>query len=341
MIKQSLFIFSVISIITSGHAETVDALIAEALTNNVELKFYEKQVTVLPQSTKADSPTIGQPLKFPSSSAFRRAVLNLDTSLAQLYLREFRFVLASQVRLLAIKYQAAMEINSMANRLATTTNRLIKMLEERPAAGMQAIIERQILESASLPYLREVADTNVQMKLIRTELNGLLGREIDAQLNVSSSPILPEKTPSTATTTPLLLKIREAEIVRGLAALNAASEIEDFEVGGWFTREGLGAFEAVSGITRPNSNAGTTVIQTKERFFDDAKRKLERETRQREFAAQVAREVVAAIPARVIENLQSASELAERQYRVGALDINLLIEIHRQLLDALKAYNPP
>ena len=35
--------------------------------------------------------------------------------------------------------------------------------------------------------------------------------------------------------------------------------------------------------------------------------------------------------------MQSASDLAERQYRVGALGVNLLIEAHREYLDALQA----
>ena len=49
-----------------------------------------------------------------------------------------------------------------------------------------------------------------------------------------------------------------------------------------------------------------------------------------------AREVVKSIPPTLIENLQKASDLAERQYRVGALGVNLLLETHREYLEALK-----
>ena len=66
---------------------------------------------------------------------------------------------------------------------------------------------------------------------------------------------------------------------------------------------------------------------------------MKRETTQRQAALKAAREVVNAIPPKLITNLQAASDLAERQYRVGALGVNLLIEIHREYLDALEARN--
>jgi outer membrane protein, heavy metal efflux system len=315
-----------------------EQLVTLALSDNPELRFYEQQVSALPKPLSAKLPIIAQPLDLPSRESFRRAVLTLDASLARLYLALFRFALAGTVRLKAMEYQSATESASTASDLASRISALVKMLEERPAAGVQALIERRILEGAALPFLRQAAEANVKRDLLRTELNGLIGRQANEELGVTGSFALPSESPD-QTDEPLLLKIREAEIARGLVGLDAASEIESFAVGGWFTREGLGASEVVAGLTRPGATTGSTFGETKTRLLEDARAKFARETAQRRAAAKAAGEVAAAISPELIENLRGASDLAERQYRVGALGVNLLIEAHREYLDALRSRN--
>ena len=194
--------------------------------------------------------------------------------MARLYFAVFRFVLAGTVRLKAMEYQAATESASTASDLAARISSLVKMLEERPAAGVQALIERRILEGAALPFLRQAAEANVKRELLRAELNGLVGRQANEELSVTGNFGLPSESPDQTVDEPLLLKIREAEIARGLVGLDAASEVESFTVGGWFTREGLGANDAVAGITRPGSTAGSAMGETRTRLFDDARRQV-------------------------------------------------------------------
>ena len=259
--------------------------------------------------------------------------------LAGLYLAEFRFVLGGTLRLKAMEYQAATESASTASDLASRISALVKMLEERPAAGVQALIERRILEGAALPFLRQASEADVRRELLRRDLNSLIGRQANEDLSVTGGFALPSEVPEPMVGEPLLLKIREAEIARGLVGLDAASEIEPFAVGGWFTREGLGANETVAGVTRPGATAGSTIGETKARLLADARAKLARETAQRRAAAKAARDVAKAISPKLIENLRGASDLAERQYRVGALGVNLLIEAHREYLDAVQTRN--
>ncbi|HEY5707234.1 MAG TPA: hypothetical protein VIS96_16870 [Terrimicrobiaceae bacterium] len=336
-----VFVLAVLTVSTfaenTARALAPQELVALALSDNPELRFYEQQVSALPKPSNVRSPIIPQPLDFPSQGNFRRAVLNLDEGLARLYLAEFRFALAGTVRVKAMEYQAATEKAATASDLAARISALVKMLEERPAAGVEALIERRILEGAALPFVRQAAEANVRTKLLRTELNGLLGRQANEALTVSESFVLPPEAPGrTAGDESLLLKIREEEIARGLVGLDAASEVESFAVNGWFTREGLGASEAMAGITRPGATAGSTVGATKTRLLDDARAKLARETSQRQAAVKAAREVAEAMTSKLIENLRTASDLAERQYRVGALGVNLLIEAHREYLEALE-----
>ncbi|MDX2081262.1 MAG: hypothetical protein SFU53_10800 [Terrimicrobiaceae bacterium] len=337
---MKLLFLSALTVLTAitVRAETADSLVAEALKNNPELRFYTAQIAALPKTTQSAAPKIPFPLDFPSREKFRAAVLNLDKELAQLYLDEFRFALAGTVRLKAMEYQTATETASSASDLAARTGALVKMLEERPAAGVAAVIERRILEGASLPFVRTAAEEKVKKALLRAELNGLLGRKPDAELDVQGSIVLPPKS-SGDSADPLIVKIREAEIARGLAGLDAAIAIEAYGIGPWFTRDGLGASEPLSGMTLPGSTAGSNPADRRKRLIEDTRAKLDRELMVRTVALDAAREVASQIPAKLIEDLKSASDLAERQYRVGALGVNILIEAHREYLDALEARN--
>ncbi len=170
---------------SSVRSFTPEELVPIALSDNPELLFYKQQVSALPKPSNAKLPIIAQPLDFPSRESFRRAVLNLDAGLARFYLAVFRFVLAGTVRLKAMEYQAATESASTASDLAARISALVKMLEERPAAGVQALIERRILEGAALPFLRQAAEANVKRELLRAELNGLVGRQANEELSVT------------------------------------------------------------------------------------------------------------------------------------------------------------
>lgn len=346
--KKLMFLLALTAVsaaVADDSAHTPGELAAIALSENPELQFYKKLVAALPEPVQISAPVIVQPLAFPSREKFRRTVLNLDAGLARLYLAEFRSVLAGEVRLKAMEYQAATESAAAAEDLAHRISALVEMLKKRPSAGVESLIERRILEGSALPFVRQAAESSLRAKHLRVELNGLLGRKADAPLAVAGSFVdaegfvLPPKATPSDPAKSLLLKIREGEIARGLVGPDAASEAEAYAIGGWFTREGLGATEALEGITRPGGTAGATFQQTQERLIDDARRKIARATSRRKVALQAARDVVTAMPPGLVENLRSASNLAERQYRVGALGVNLLLEIHREYLNALQARN--
>jgi len=318
---------------------TPGQLVKEAVDNNPELRFYEKQVLGLPRATAVETPAVARPLDFPSRVAFRNAVLDIDAGLARLYLDEFRFVLGGEVRLKSMEYQAATETATVAQDLATRITSLVKMLEGRPAAGIESLIERRILEAAALPFVKQAAESSLRASLLRIELNGLLGRVPDSALTVTGSfEPLPEITAEKSKAL-LLLSRREAEIDRGLLGAEAASGVEAFSVGGWFTREGLGSYGTSDGLTHPGTTSGGTPAETRARLIEDARGKLAAEVARRRLAAGAALDVWKSLPPNLIENLQKASDLAERQYRVGSLDVNLLIETHREYLEALKTRN--
>jgi cobalt-zinc-cadmium efflux system outer membrane protein len=320
-------------------AETPDQLATLAASGNPELRFYEKQVAALPKPLDLTAPEIAQPLDFPSREAFRAAVLDLDAGLARLYLEQFRFVLAGETRLRAMEFAAASEEAAIAKDLADRISALVKMLAERPSAGVESLIERRILEGAALPFVKDAAELSLRAKLLKAEINGLTGQSADAELSVTDAFDPPHGVTTSTPTDGLLQKIRTAEIERGISGLGSASEIEAFSVGGWFTRGGIGAADPLAGVTHPRATSGSTSAQIKKRLLADAQSKLTRESARRELALEAAMQVVTAVPPKLIENLAAASDLAERQYRVGALGVNQLIEIHHEYLNAVRARN--
>lgn len=316
--------------IIHGQAETPDQLAEEALRANPELRYYE---SLLAGSAKGSPPVLTQPLNFRSAEALRDALLNQDKPLAALYLAEFRFALAAEVKLRAIAYQGTTESAAVATDLAARVQALAKMLEQRPAAGTESIIERRILEGASLPFVRTAATEKLEAEQGRLELNALLGRTPEAPLVVTDAFALPSPDDLPSPAQRLLMAQREAELARGLTGFDPITATEKFTAGGWFTQEGLGAFEPLETVTQP-AGARTTQL---ERLRADAQRRLDRELARRTMAYRGALEVAQAAPPDLIKNLGAAAELADRQYRVGALSSNLLIEVNREWLDTLEA----
>ena len=138
---------------------------------NPEWKFYSAQVAALPDPLKIEVPIVGQPLEFPSRDKMRAAVLGLDAGLARLYLAEFREVLESDARLKAMEYASSSHIAGVAADLAERISALVKMLDERPAAGVGELVERRILEGAAIPFVTQAAEFKVRAEILKNEIN--------------------------------------------------------------------------------------------------------------------------------------------------------------------------
>ncbi len=327
-------VFALLVSCSVSRAETIEALIEAGTGHNPELAFYEKQIAALPKPI-ADAPTIPQPLDFPGRHQLRTAIFDLDAPLANLHLERFRFVLAGEIRLKAMELQAASEIAGFAAELSDRISALVKMLEKRPAAGAQELIERRILEGAAFPFAKEASRARVEANRIRRELNGLLGREPHAELVLEGGFILPSKVQTPVPMSGsgnLLARLRAAEIERELSGLEAA-EAEAFAVTPWFMRKESG--DPLGGFTRPAGIGGSSLAGRQARLLEDARDKIEREQSRLLEASEADREIAALIPEKLIGGLKAAAELADRQYRAGALPVSLVLEVNREALNAI------
>lgn len=337
-ILRFIICFIALTLVSSFAAAPKEIAESVALVNP-EWKFYSAQVAALPDPLKIEVPIVGQPLEFPSRDKMRAAVLGLDAGLARLYLAEFREVLESDARLKAMEYAASSHIAGVAADLAERISALVKMLDERPAAGVGELVERRILEGAAIPFVTQAAEFKVRAEILKNEINGLLGGEGGEPLDIVMEDSLPPEVVEDAPDSPLILEIRRACLDRGVGGPDAGMDLEDFEIGGWFSHDGLGAIGAASGLMRPGTTAGETTDARRARLLDDARRKFDQIRAQRIIAFEAAMKAARSIPAELTENLRAASDLAERQYRVGALGVSQLVEIHREYLNVLISRN--
>lgn len=324
----------------------IEALVAEAMKNNPELAFYEAELGAIRsgKSRKSNSTEIPQPLDFPSREVLRRAILDRDADLARLALDEFRFVLASSVRLYAIEYLAAQSTGQAASDLASSAEALVKMLKKRPTSGFDALLEIRILTGSNYPILQAAAEAEAKQEQLSLVLNGLLGRPVGTSFTLEGTPPVPtvgaDGNETDLIAASLRFKTRQARIARGVFGIEAASEAEIFPVGGWFTKDGLGAVEELAGLSRPLPASATTGPASIQKMLTaDALAKLNSEVARRRLAIQAVQKLLAAIPPESIAEIHSASELANRQYRIGGIGISLFVETQRAYLEAVETHS--
>ncbi len=114
--------------------------------------------------------------------------------------------------------------------LADRISALVKMLAERPSAGVESLIERRILEGAALPFVKDAAELPPRQAAQERKStaspakapmrNFLRDRRFRCcHQNVTDIRLRP---------TACFKKIRSAEIERGISGLGSASELEAY-----------------------------------------------------------------------------------------------------------------
>jgi outer membrane protein, heavy metal efflux system len=371
-------------------AWTVDALVWHALENNAELRFYEAEVTAAKgQRTQAGlwknpefsgeygerriknssgqlqdegttrSFSITQTFEFPGKGSLRKAIANKDIELAELGLRQFRWVLEGRVRSLALRYQGASTNADAAAEISERSTGLIQLLQSRPATGTQQLLELRVIEG-SLMEIQQSAKEFIQAREeARIDMNTLLGWPVNQPLRVKAKTTVPKLRMGDVNqlilaglSANLQLKIRTVELEKAVKEVSAAKlEVApNFAVGPFFSQDKAGDREenmgATLSVTLPlwNWNQGN-VATAKARqaqadsLLLDARRKVEAEMARRFRAYELNRRQLEQIPDSVIVNLRDASDLADRQYRTGAIGIQIFLEMQRQFLGAQQIRN--
>ena len=197
---------------------TLEALVAEALEKNPELKFYEAEITAAKAGRKtagllgnpelsggigqkhvssgaladegtAWSVSVVQPFEWPGRLGLRKAIANRDIELAELGYARFKLALAARVRTLGYGLFAAQEKAAAAGEVAERFKALREVLVQRDPAGLTPLLETRVIEATELNAQRKASEAILAKQAALLELNQLRGAATATRLTVEPAQL--------------------------------------------------------------------------------------------------------------------------------------------------------
>jgi len=204
--KLFVCLLVVASVLNSAPVTTIDALVADTVANNLELKFYEgeiaaaragrqtagllpypelgadlgrKSATALDGTSLGDGPawsvSVKQTFEWPGRLNLRKSIANSDVELAELGLARFRAALAARARVLAFDLYAAQGQAAATREVAERFEALLDVLMQRDPAGLTPQLEMRIIEATALTLRRRASAAETSIRSAQLELNQLRG----------------------------------------------------------------------------------------------------------------------------------------------------------------------
>jgi cobalt-zinc-cadmium efflux system outer membrane protein len=303
------------------------------------------------------SASVRQSFEWPGRLGLRKAIANQDVALATLGLEAFRRELSGKVRENALGLASAEEKSRVARAVADRFRALREVLVQRDPAGIAPQLEVRILEATELTLRRRASEFALAVDAERVRLNLLRGAVLDAPLQVKRVlPELPERLAldrlmAAANTNNFELRTRAAELVQQGFRVDLARNERwpAFEVGPMTMGQDGSTLDRIVGVGvafplplwRPrtaNIAAAEAKRQQAAAVLAVARREVERRvvSAARGYDSRLAE--LAHWRSDVVSQFESAAELADRHYRLGAVPATTYIELQKQYLDAVEAH---
>lgn len=324
---------------------------------------YRRVEDLAGEELPSDGYTVGvsftQTFEFPGKATLRKALAAQDVRQARLALAQFRLTLAGRVRQLALRYQSATAYAALTNQVSVRSGALVDLLRKRPLSGAKTLLEVRVIQASQLELAEEATQAKIERIEALAELNTLLSRPADSPLQLPSviapPPLViydPAQLNLLASRHNPLLRLREAEIEKARLTVDAArlEKMPDFSIGPFFSQDVAGEEETNIGVVASaqlplwDRNEGA-IVSAKARTVAArylklrAQRQVEKEVTSRWRIYQATRTLVAGLDPQTLSDLEAAAELADRQYRQGAVSVELYLESQRALLNSQKVYH--
>jgi cobalt-zinc-cadmium efflux system outer membrane protein len=301
--------------------------------------------------------SVRQSFEWPGRLGLRKAIANQDVALSTLGLEAFRRELSGKVRENALGLASAEEKSRVARAVADRFRALREVLVQRDPAGIAPQLEVRILEATELTLRRRASEFALAVDAERVRLNLLRGAALDAPLQVKRAlPELPERPAldrlmAAANTNNFELRTRAAELVQQGFRVDLARNERwpAFEVGPMTMGQDGSTLDRIVGVGvafplplwRPrtaNIAAAEAKRQQAVAVLAVARREVERRvvSAARGYDSRLAE--LAHWRSDVVSQFESAAELADRHYRLGAVPATTYIELQKQYLDAVEAH---
>lgn len=298
-----------------------------------------------------------QTFEYPGRVRLRKAIANRQIALAQLGLEGFKAALAAQVR--ALIYRAALSKAKISGtgEVSTRFDELSSVMSQRPAAGVIPQLDLRIIESNGVALKRRAREAEREIQSTRFALNQLRGTRPDAALDI---PNVDLTLPSVLETATLLTTARrqnyeirthvmelEQQGYKVQLALNERWPAVQLGPFAHQERADTNEYHFGIGATVPlplwNRNAGNIEMARARAAKAEAElaatvREAERKVAEAAFIYASRREEAEKLQSSTLPQMREAAELADRNYRTGALPIATYIEVQKQYLDSLDAF---
>jgi outer membrane protein, heavy metal efflux system len=299
-----------------------------------------------------------QTFEYPGRVGLRKAIANRQIALAELGLESFRAALSARVRSVAFRGTLSQTKAEAASAISKRFDDLVSVLSQRPAAGVVPQLDVRIIEASATTLKRRAVEAQREIQSGIYELNQLRGARVDAPLVLPTLDL--HLRPLSAVSTLLVsarahnydirthaleleqqgfkvklaLNERWPAIRVGPYAHNERAEANEYHFGIGVTmplplwNKNAGKIETAKARAAQAEAALTTIIREVERKVADA-----------EFVYRSRRKEAEKLEMSILPQIREAAELADRNYRAGALPITTYTEVQKQYLDSIDAFS--
>jgi len=297
-----------------------------------------------------------QPIDFASRRVLRKAIAEHQIALAQLALGNFELELANRVRLLAYQTILAQKKSAAAQQVAGRFGDLTRVLNERQPAGVAPQLEARIIEANALTLDRQRIEAERELQTATYELNQLRAAAAGTPVALDEEELQFTPLPSTAQLVVIArsgnfnVRMREAELQQQgyRVRLTRFEKWARPSVGVFAHEETADADEYQFGITLrlplPLWNQNKGAIETARAkevqaaaSLNAMMRKVENEVAAAAAMYNARLKEIAKWSPEVLGRMREAAELADENYRLGAIPIDIYTELQKEYLDAQTA----
>lgn len=297
--------------------------------------------------------SVQQTFDYPRRIGLRQAIAKGDVELAELHLEQFRATLTARVRALAFRVLISQARSTATREVADRVQNLNEILAQREPAGVAALLETRIIEANTLGLRRQEREAALTTKTAIAELNQLRGQPQTAPLQLRSgrlafTPVSLPMLLAAARTRAFDIRIREVELAQQgfKVSLSKNERFPAVAIGPYYLHEtaadkeqqvGLGFSLPLPFWDRNQGNITTSKARELQAQASLAATKTEVERRVAQSAAifQSKREEIDKWQAETLDRFRDAAELADRNYRSGAVPVSVYVETQKQYLEML------
>ena len=302
--------------------------------------------------------SLAQPVEWPGRLALRKAIANSDVALAEMGLARFKQAVAAKVRTLAYTLALQQDRTMAASEVQDRLVALRDVIVQRDPAGVTPLLEAKVIEATAITVQKQAGDAHMELQKALLEINQLRGRRADAPLVVQrteflfpSYPALPQLLAQTAANNyDLQAKVRELELQGLKVALAKNERYPTFTVGPVVTQEKSGDKETTAGLAFSvplplwNNGKGSVEVAEARRIQAQAsllatQREVERQVTEAALLYETQRQLISQWKPETLASFKDAAVLADRHYRLGAVEVATYIELQEKYLEAVEAIN--